>query len=322
MRKKFLPAAIALLIVLFRPLISEDCVANESSPPPIYTRISNLYRPTNEDYRLLQKYLSSDERNLSQLGDFEWIAKHIFIIGTTEQELPQSGRVSVNCTDEYKENCVILYASFNRNYPLALHRLLDIIKRSDFQGHVIYRIGGWPNTEGGDLTLAHVPYAFKVCAFKEAKRLGYKRCLWLDTSLIPVVSLNTIFKMIEAKGYFTVDCGGITIGPYMTKASAAAFGLSLEQTKSIPSCSAGIFGIDFTNPTGSMLIDKWYQAAHDKDAFFSPRSDQNCLSIILYQAGISDFISLSRIPHTECGQGVQPDSLFILDRIFTHHKQQ
>jgi len=55
-----------------------------------------------------------------------------------------------------------------------------------------------------------------------------------------------------------------------------------------------------------MLIDRWYKAAHDKDAFFSPRPDQNSLSIILYQAGISDFVSLNRIPHTEYGEKVQP----------------
>ena len=107
----------------------------------------------------------------------------------------------------------------------------------------------------------------------------------------------------------------------MNPPAAAAFGLTLEQAQQIRSCSAGIFGVDFTNPTGAMLIDKWYTAAHHPDAFYSPRSDQNCLSIILHQAGVSDFVSLSRFPHTEIGETAQPDSLFILDRLFAHGKR-
>ena len=307
------------LATFFSLLFSPHLAASEPSFPPVYSDIKDIYHPTIDDYRLLQQYLSSEKRDLSQLCDFAWVVKNIKIIGESAEELPRSECIAVNCSKEDKENCIILYASFNRNYPQALMRLANLIKTSDFQGHVLYRIGGWPNTEEGDLLLAHVPYAFKVCMFQEAKRLGYKRCLWLDTAFIPVVSLNTIFKMIDEKGYFVVDCSTHKIGPFMNTEAAAAFGLTLEETQKIPSCSAGIFGIDFRNRTGALLVDRLYTAAHDKNAFFSARSDQNALSIILYQSGITDFISLKRIPHTEIGQTVQPDSLFVLDRLFAQN---
>ena len=301
--------------------LSTHIAASEPSPPPIYGYIKDIYHPTTEDYRLVQTYLRYGNRPLEQLGDSSLLMRDIRIIGESENEIPESGIRCVNCSSDEKENCVILYSTFNRNYPNALRRLEKTIANSDFRGHVLYRIGGWPNEEGGDLVLCHVPYAFKACFFKEAQRLGYKRVLWLDTSIIPIVSLNDIFKKIEEKGYFFVDIGGFKIGPSINEHAAAAFGLSLEQAQQIECIAAFIIGIDFSNPTGKTIIDTWYKAAHDKDAFFSARSDQNALSIILHQLGIHDFISIHRLPHVETEEPIQPDSLFFVDRIFAHNKQ-
>jgi hypothetical protein len=176
---------------------------------------------------------------------------------------------------------------------------------------VIYRLGGWPNVEGGSLILAHVPYAFKVCYFKEVERLGYKRALWLDTSVVPLVSLNEIFKSIQDKGLFVM--GNTTmVGPYTNPQSAAYFGLTHLQTFKIPSCSAGLFGVDFTQAIGKTVIDQLYHAAHDPDAFFSARSDQNALSILLYQMGIKEFTPIDKLPHSQ--EEIRGDSLFLLDR--------
>ncbi|HNA61599.1 MAG TPA: hypothetical protein PKW79_00780 [Rhabdochlamydiaceae bacterium] len=92
----------------------------------------------------------------------------------------------------------------NKSFPKGLRRLVEAIAKSDFKGHILYQVGGWPNVEAGDLSLVDVPYAFKVSFFREAKRLGYQRALWLDTSILPVVSLNQIFAMIEEDGYFVM----------------------------------------------------------------------------------------------------------------------
>lgn len=77
---------------------------------------------------------------------------------------------------------------------------------------------------GGSLSLAHVPYAFKASFFKEAQAKGFKRALWLDTAILPVVSLNTIFNMIQETGYFSM-ANSHNIGPYMTSPAIQAFGI-------------------------------------------------------------------------------------------------
>jgi len=282
--------------------------------PPVYSEIEDLLHPTLQDYRMIQRYLSHEKReNIERLGDMTGVVKSIKIIGDKPEELPRDGIVPVNCDENDKENCIIMYATFNRGYPKGMQRLLQHILASDFKGHVIYRLGGWPDAEGGSLSLAHVPYAFKACFFKEAQRLGYKRALWLDTSVVPLVSLNDIFKMIQEKGYFVMGNTRM-VGPYTNPPAAAYFGLTHEQTFQVPSCSAGLFGVDFSVERSRLIIDWWYRAAYDKDAYFSPRSDQNVLSLILYQLGISDFIPIDRMPHSR--EEIKPDSLFWLDREF------
>lgn len=282
----------------------------------VYDEISDIYNPTIDDYRKIQDYITNGERSIiKHLQDYQPNARNFKLIGNSPDEMPQFGDIAVNCSPEEKENCLIVYSSFNKNYTRGLKRLVDFIKNSDFVGHILYRIGGWPNVEGGSLVLAHVPYAFKVSFFKEAQRLGYKRAFWLDTSILPLVSLNTIFQVIEADGYFVMG-NTHNIGPYMTRPAIDAFGMTLEETNNIPSVSAGIFGVDFTSSIGTEIIDRWYRAAENKVAFFSPRSDQNALSIILYNMGIDNFISIQRLAHNK--NAIKPDSLLLIEREFVN----
>ena len=150
----------------------------------MYAQIRDLKHPTEDDYRLIQTYLASGNRPfLHRLKDYEQRAKDIKIIGRRPREAPRSGSAAVNCSPDDRNRCVLVYSSFNERYPQGLERLVELIKHSDFKGHVLYRVGGWPDAEGGSLTLAHLPYAFKVCYFKEAERLGFKRIFWLDAAI-------------------------------------------------------------------------------------------------------------------------------------------
>jgi len=287
-----------------------------------YDQIEDLNHPTIEEYRLVQDYLSNGNREeLNRLGDTAYRMRNFKLIGDVPKEYPQFEIIPVNCTMQERENCILIYSSFNQNFPQAASRLIEQIRASDFRGHILYRLGGWPNVEGGYLNIAHVPYAFKVSFFKEAERLGYKRAFWLDTAALPLVSLNEIFDMIETQGYFVMGNSHM-VGPFLNYQAAQAFGITLEEAYRIPSCSAGIFGVDFSKVIGTRIIDKWNEAAHDPNAFFSARSDQNALSIILYQLGATNLIPLSRLPHVEVGDPIMPDSLFLLDRLFVNREEK
>jgi hypothetical protein len=176
-----------ICLLVFTKLYGDD-------PEDVYRKIQDIYHPTVNDYRLIQDYLTNGERPLLyRLENYAQKARDFKIIGDA---LPQSKVIAVNSCKMVRENCILLYSSYNFDYQKGLKRIIEILVKSDYKGHILYYIGGWPNVEGGSLLLAHVPYAFKVAAFKEAERLGYKRAFWLDASVIPLVSMNQIFAIM------------------------------------------------------------------------------------------------------------------------------
>lgn len=280
---------------------------------PTYPQINDVYHPTLKDLRQLQYYLEKGKRPyIGNLKDFQGRSQ-IKLIGTTNNGLPKAGMIALNCDESEKENCLLLYATFNKNYPEGIKKVIDRLAASDYRGHILYRIGGWPNCEEGDFSLAHVPYAFKVCFFKEAQRLGYKRALWLDTSITPLVSLNAIFSQIAKEGYLAMG-NRFMVGPFFNEDSAKFFNLPLEETGSIPSCSSGIFGLDFSNAKANHSLDLWHLAAKDPAAFFSARPDQNSLSLILYQLNMRNWLDIGTLAHGK--EQISEHSLFLIERDF------
>ncbi len=285
----------------------------------LYRQIKDIFHPTLNDYRLLHNYLFYGSRlNLDRLADTYYGQRTIRILGDDLDQMPTSGLIHSNSTGEEKENCIILYATYNCNYPKGLKRQLSCIANSEFKGDVLYQVGGWPDEEGGSLVLSHVPYAFKACFFRQAQRLGYKRVLWMDASILPIANLNDIFGMIQKKGYLVMGNAPFIVGPFINPQAATYFGLTHSETYQIPSCSAAVFGLDLTQKIGRDLLDHWYRAAQDPDAFFSSRADQNALSLILHQYNISDFVPIGRMPHPEFNHPINSDSLFSLDRVYVH----
>ena len=281
----------------------------------LYDNVQDIKHPTVEEYKYVQDYIHGrrDVDETIAYANYIWIYNNFKMVGEKPEEIPETGICHVNGGGD---NCVILYASYNMAYIRGLRWLVDYIQNSDYQGDILYKIGGWPDLEGGSFVLAHVPYAFKVCFFKEAQSLGYKRVLWLDTSIIPLISLNDAFQWIEENETLIVG-NDHAVGPYFTnRKSAAYFGLTAEDTFTIPSCSSGIFGVDLSTPKGRELIDWWYRAAQDPHAFYNPRPDQSVLSLILFKMGIGNWIDYHQIPHRD--EDIKPDSLFLVDKDYVH----
>jgi hypothetical protein len=286
------------------------------TPQIAYQHIKDIRHPSHEDYLLLQKVLKKGKRpELTLLSDMRSRCLKLQLVEKTAP--PESGVIHVNCTGEEKENCLVVYASLNKNFKGGLKRLIDHVQASDYRGDILYRIGGWPNTAEGDLVVAHVPYAFKVSFLRKAKRLGYKRALWLDTSIIPLVSLNTIFRQIQEQGYFLMGNEHM-VGPYFNESAAQTLGVSFGETFNIPSCSAGLFGLDFSTSQVTQVLDDLYRAAKETQAFFSARSDQNVLSVLMYKAGMRNW-PLIQTAMAERADQITPNTLFLIDRNFVHH---
>jgi hypothetical protein len=289
----------------------------EHSSAAVYRQIQDIYHPTLQDYARIQEYLTSGKREgLEKLKDTEQRQRCFTLIGSAVDEKPRSGIIAVHCGIEDKENCLVLYASFNHQFRDGLKRIIQLVEQSDYKGHILYYIGGWPNLKEGSLALAHVPHAFKACALKEAQRLGYRRLLWLDSSVLPLVSLNTLFQIIEKKGYFMVG-NEHSVGEYCNSQAAEYFGFSLEKTRSFLSCQSGFIGVDVTRDPGKKIVDHFYKAAQDENAFFSARSDQTALSLILHKLHLLDLADSQVAPFLR--DGARPGAFFFVDRPFVRH---
>ncbi|MBM3196204.1 MAG: hypothetical protein FJZ62_05610 [Chlamydiae bacterium] len=102
-------------------------------------------------------------------------------------------------------DCIVLFSSLDRVYPQHLLTLVEALKEVGFQGWVYYRLGGYPQPTNSELMYAGVPYAFKMFMMEEAKNLGFRYLLWLDSSLLPLKNPQPLFDLIREKGVVYKD---------------------------------------------------------------------------------------------------------------------
>lgn len=94
------------------------------------------------------------------------------------------------------DNCVVSYASINGEYPGYVRAILPALEKANFNGYLLYYIGGWPNPTGEEILYCGVPYSFKIFAMVEAYYLGFKKVLWIDSALEPAKDLQPLFDHI------------------------------------------------------------------------------------------------------------------------------
>ncbi|MCH9811211.1 hypothetical protein K0U07_00435 [bacterium] len=250
MKKIFITLLLLPLVIFAR----DDLEASK-----VYQSIKDICHPTTRDYLKIEQFLKEGKRtNIKHIGygQYQKKIRELKLVSDTGKVVFKI--IPVNCDLEHKENCLLLYCTWNQRYPESLEKLCSIIEKSDFVGHIIFRIGGFPNVEAGDLALSHIPYSFKVCAFKEASRLGYKRALWLDSSMRPFINLNTIFNRISRDGFFCYYADWAFTNLASTPEQWEWYGLTEQELKNMTPIALGIIGIDFTIEKSQSLFNEWY----------------------------------------------------------------
>lgn len=205
----------------------------------------------------------------------------INIISESMSTVPLLQRLIINTSPEDRECCIITYVSYNKSYTTLLEQQIARLKQT-FRGHVLYRIGGWPNMESGCLSHCDVPYGFKACAFKEALELGYKKILWLDSLVEPLKDLTPIFDHIE-KQTCVYRYSFFPFNDHVNQEILNDFQLSFEETKNYSHIAAGILGFNFKSKIAVAVINEWHDSVERKRSFYGNFHDQIPLSIILHK---------------------------------------
>lgn len=303
-----------LFVLIF--VISSKCFASILDFD--YSFIKDIKNPTYRELKLLQRKLRSINRRIGLkpfLKEYTDNCCNINFIDAKGKRSIKHERFCINTDENDLDRAIITFASFNKNYPRGLERLNNLIKNSSYKGHLISRLGGWPNINSGELKYAHIPYSFKVCFFNEVANIGYKKILWIDASVVPIVNLNSVFDQIEHDGYIVLD-NWHNIGPYDNELSLNEYEISMDDAMSIRSCEVSVVGFDLSSKLGTLLFEDWYSYMKKPYGYFSSRPEQNALSIIFYKNNISNFIPLSKIA-TSLEQ-VNQHTSFVVDRSYVH----
>ncbi len=296
----------------------------------LYESIEDIYHPTLDEYKRIDDFLHNGSRpylrwlNIFNEPDYKETcrydlrAKNMSIYPKYRSDLLLQKEVYK--TDENdKDFCIVTYASISNDNQRReqIERLKKKLTKVGFVGHLLYRNGGWPDVEGGSLKLIHVPYAFKVCMIKEARALGYKKILWLDTSIVPMNNLNKIKKYIENTGYFFTHLKGLNLYRYTSSKLTDYYDLSDDDNKvNIKPIAGGIVGINFNSETGRYLFDAWYDSAIALDPWLTSRPDQNVLAVLAFLMDLEPTDTLSNVSF-EKWRDYRFKQSFYIDRIKT-----
>ncbi len=253
----------------------------------LWDSIPDINHPTFDDYKRIELYLHTQRPYLEVLSaDSRYNRILNFKLLGPNHEMPTFEKYSFNVREETSKRCILLFGSFNGIYYDKVYLVLKELKDCGYSGHVLVRIGGFPNTENGGLKICHVPYAFKVAFLQEAKNLGYKEVLWIDSAMHPLTNLETIFQKIKENGSFFLSAGTLhDMNPLPRLEASKALGITPEVYPSIPHLPAGILGFNMEDPLTLRLLEYWHQATEQVIPCISWYPEELSLSILAWSLG-------------------------------------
>ncbi len=275
--------------------------------------VSDWTFPSREDYLLVQSQITKNYQHtlFSPIDSrpfatyplntelYCWISYRMGKIRLLSDDIPEpvSETIYFNGQPENKDKCIICYVSSHlvgsgSDFPRGLRYLIESLKTFGFDGHLLYRMGGWPSIKRERLKHADVPYAFKPFLFEEARDLGYKKILWLDAASIPVKSLAPIFAFLEERGccFFA--------SPYQKDVQLREVldrryildSLHVSRLWGIKNLLTQVVGINMENPRASLLLDRWIEGAIAKVPFLDSSADQFAFSVLAADLGLLEGI--------------------------------
>jgi hypothetical protein len=104
------------------------------------------------------------------------------------------------------------------------------------------------------------PYAFKIYAFIEALKRGYKNILWLDCSVWAIKDVQPVFDVINKEGYIMQEAGHF-VGNWCNDFTLDYFGVKRDYAMAMLCYgNAGFLGLNFATIIANEFFDKWQQA--------------------------------------------------------------
>jgi len=149
------------------------------------------------------------------------------------------------------------------------------------------------------------PFAFKYYCIRDALENGYKRILWLDSSVIIKKNLDDAFNRINTDGYFFLY--NHDLGSYCHDKALKTLNITREESFTMPCMQGTNFGLNFNYKVIYDFFGDMMQLANDGITFPGPhnnnmllaskdtrvkghRHDQTAMSVIAIRYGMNKWI--------------------------------
>gem|GEM_PF-1810401 len=154
-----------------------------------------------------------------------------------------------------------------QDYSRGIARIRKGLAKAGFRGEFLSWYQQYPD---GSPTAREAPFAFKPFCFSVARKQGYRLVLWMDAGIRVKQSLDPLFESIERRGYLFFPerrrvvefCKDDALGP---------LGITREESFAIPSCWAGVVGLDFKSPPAVEFLRLCKERAVDGVTFPGPK---------------------------------------------------
>jgi len=135
-----------------------------------------------------------------------------------------------------------------------------------------------------------IPYKFKFDLIKQARKDGYDRVVWLDSSIR--LASTDLLSLMDESGIIAFDNLGHPLWKYISDKAAANLNVGEAEIKMIPQTWGGALGFDFTKDKACEVFEEICKHSMDgsfetngsrRTGFISHRHDQAVISVLLWK---------------------------------------
>lgn len=257
----------------------------------LLSSLSNLYRPSLEDYLRIEHYFQYGERpyletikKCAHVGpaDVEYRIQQLrnFKLVGPNGEMPIMELHPINVNKETKNRCILIYASYNQFYAKKARMLLEELKECGYSGFVMLRIGGFPNISNEGVRLCTIPFTFRIAFFREAVHMGFTHVLYLDANMHPLTDLSAVFDAMDEYGYYSSYTGSGWLTLDCFRPHAEFYNIPVEERADVYFIQGYVTGLNFMNPITCQLFEAWGQLMESIDGFCSIGDDHHFSELV------------------------------------------
>lgn len=123
------------------------------------------------------------------------------------------------------------------------------------------------------------PFAFKFFCINECFKQGFKKILWLDSSVIIKSDINDIIQLLETQGYFFIQ-NSHSVGEYCHDQALITLKITREESFNIPCLQGTNFGLNLNLSVCRDFLNQLLTLSCDGVTFPGPHNNKNKLASI------------------------------------------